>query len=226
MNAQPRSSFEQHFNCLIGRRNITIASTESGIGPIENCRRMPLRRAILISINNANAASACPLRVVHRPENPISRPAHLYHRLDAFAGNKRKHIDRGACRHWISVESDHGKAVTWQMQVNLIRTAGMNKPEPNLLAGSYADRRPVAERFVTNRDEDFPTLNQGREGGSAHRRASSSGPGPLKEASAFHCLNRLNFVKKRSIVQWSKCTPHPLGETTWDFRRKNHKTAR
>jgi hypothetical protein len=97
--------------------------------------------------------------------------------VDAFAGNKRKHINRGACRHWISVESDHGKAVTWQMQENLIRTAGMNKPELNLLAGSYADSLPGAERFATNPDENFPILNQGSKGGSTHRRTSSSSPG-------------------------------------------------
>jgi hypothetical protein len=114
--------------------------------------------------------------------------------------------------------------MTGQMEMNLIRTAGMNKLEPNALAISYVDRLS-AERFATNRDEDFPILNQGRKGGSMRGRACSNGTRQLKEASAFHHPHRLNFVKKRSIVQWSKCTPHPLGETKWDFRRKSHRTA-
>jgi len=62
--AEPRPTLQQHFDRLIRRRNSAVDSTESGIGPIDGCRRMPLRRAILIGIRNANAAPAGPLGVV------------------------------------------------------------------------------------------------------------------------------------------------------------------
>jgi hypothetical protein len=171
---------------LIGQRNRAVDSTKSRIGPIESCGKKPLRRTILIGINNANAAPARPLGIVHRPEDPISRPAHLHHSVDTFARGKRKHINRGARRHRISIEGSHEKPVTRQMEMDLFRSPGMNKLEPNLLAGSYADRFLSTEQFVTNPDKDFPILNQGSEGGSTHGLTSSSSPGQLKEASAFH----------------------------------------
>jgi hypothetical protein len=92
--------------------------------------------------------------------------------MDALAHGKRKYIDLGRSWHWMSIEREHGKAMTREMEVNIPQASCMNEVESYALAGLYADCVTSAERLVTNRKEDFLIAVDGREGCGAHRRGS------------------------------------------------------
>jgi hypothetical protein len=55
------------------------------------------------------------------------------------------------------------KAVTREMEMNILRASSMNKVESYALARLHADCLTGAERLVTDREEDFLIVIQRRE---------------------------------------------------------------
>jgi len=94
---------------------------------------------------------------------------HLHDRLDAFAPGERKHLNRRRGWHGVSIKRDYMKAVTRQMEVNLVRDPGMNKVKPDALAGSHSDGVCGIEPSVTDREQDFLFVVDGRVCCGAHR---------------------------------------------------------
>jgi hypothetical protein len=102
---------------------------------------------------------------------------HLCNRFDAFAPGERKHLNRRRGWHRVSIERDYMKAVTRQMEVNLVRSPGMNKVKSYALAGSHSDCVSGNEHSVTDREQDFLLVVDGRDCCGAYRYSSSGASG-------------------------------------------------
>lgn len=136
-----------------------------------------MRGAILICVSDVDPEPGRPLAVVQRAKRPVSWATHLDGRMDAFAHGERKHIHLGRCRHYISIEREHGKAVAREMEVDIPRASRMNKVELHALAGLHADCVTGAERLVPDRKEDFLIMVQGCKGSSTNCGTSGSACG-------------------------------------------------
>jgi hypothetical protein len=98
---------------------------------------------------------------------------HFHDRFDAFATGERKNLNGRRGWHWVPIERDYMKAVTRQMEVDLVRGPGMNKVKPHALAGSHSDYVSGIEPPVTDGEEDLLFVVDRRECWGAHRRGSS-----------------------------------------------------
>jgi hypothetical protein len=77
----------------------------------------------------------------------------------------------------MSIEREYGEAMTWKMELNILRAAYMKEVESHPFAGSHPDCVTGAERLVVDRKEDFLIVVDGREGCGAHRHGSSGACG-------------------------------------------------
>jgi hypothetical protein len=67
--------------------------------------------------------------------------------------------------------------MTREVEVNLLQPAGMKELESHAFARPHTDYVAFPERLVTDREEDFLILIQGREGGGADRGGGSGACG-------------------------------------------------
>src|SRR5947209_3270974 len=94
---------------------------------------------------------------------------HRYDRFDTFAPGERKHLNRSWGWHRVSIEGNYFKAMPRQVEVNFVGGSGMNKVKPHALAGFHSDCVFGIEHPVTDREEDFLFVVNGRECRGAHR---------------------------------------------------------